>query len=159
MLLEYKCITTHSRKTYSLCQYWKHSFPLIIFISEHQNDRYLVVLTTGPTFFTPSIQFCLSHTIAVFGEDLASFKPRPYIISFIISDIISLILQATGGSKASGALTYDIKQSGIHIMVAGLAFQVVSLVVFLILFADFIYKRPQIVRIERSPTPKHQIVS
>lgn len=108
-------------------------------ISEHQNDRYLVALTIGPTFFTASIYLCLARIIVVFGEDLARYKPRTYTTSFIISDIISLILQATGGAKASGALTYDVKQSGIHIMVAGLALQVVSLVVFMILCADFIH--------------------
>jgi len=96
-------------------------------------------LTIGPTFFTASIYLCLSRIIVVFGEDLARFKPRTYTISFIVSDIISLILQATGGAKASGAVTYDTKQTGIHVMVAGLALQVVSLVVFMILCADFVY--------------------
>jgi hypothetical protein len=97
------------------------------------------VLTIGPTFFTASIYLCLSRIIVVFGEGLARFKPRTYTISFIISDIISLVLQATGGAKASGAPTYDAKQVGIHIMVAGLALQVISLVFFLILCADFVH--------------------
>lgn len=56
-----------------------------------------------------------------------------------MSDIISLVLQATGGAKASGALTYEAKQVGIHVMVAGLALQVVSLLVFIMLCADFGY--------------------
>lgn len=38
---------------------------------------------------------------------------------------------------ASGAQTYDKKQMGIHIMVAGLALQVLSLLVLMILCADF----------------------
>ena len=117
-------------------------------LSDFQNDRYLVALTIGPTFFTASIYLCLARIIVVFGEGLARFKPRTYTISFITSDILSLVLQATGGAKATAALTYDAKQSGIHTMVAGLALQVISLVVFMILCADFIH------RVRKSPDLK-----
>jgi hypothetical protein len=105
-------------------------------------------LTIGPTFFTASIYLCLARIIVVFGEGLARFKPRTYTVSFVISDVLSLILQALGGGKASGAQTYDAKQTGIHIMVAGLALQVISLVVFMCLCADFAYS------VRRSPTLK-----
>ena len=84
------------------------------------NHRYLVALAISPTFFTASVYLCLARIIVVFGEGLSRFKPRTYTISFVISDIISFILQALGGGKASGAQTYDAKQIGIHTMVAGL---------------------------------------
>jgi hypothetical protein len=106
-------------------------------VNTNDNFRYLVALTIGPTFFTASIYLCLARIIVVFGEHLSRFKPRTYTVSFITSDVISLLLQAVGGAIASGADTYEKKQHGIHIMVAGLAFQVASLVIFMLLCADF----------------------
>ncbi|KAL5329471.1 hypothetical protein ACEPPN_002985 [Leptodophora sp. 'Broadleaf-Isolate-01'] len=116
---------------------------------------YLVALTIGPTFFTASIYLCLARIIVVYGEGNARFKPRTYAIFFIASDIISLVLQATGGAKASGADTYDTKQSGIHIMVAGLALQVISLVIFTTLCADLIYS---VRKSPRSKDPRFQSI-
>jgi RTA1 like protein len=103
-------------------------------------------LTIGPTFFTASIYLCLARIIVIFGEDLARLRPRTYTIAFVCSDVLSLILQALGGGKASQAKSYATKQVGIHIMVAGLVLQVVSLVVFLCLCAGFAYS------VHRSPS-------
>ena len=53
------------------------------------------------------------------------------------SDVIALILQSIGGAIADQASTKSGKNEGVHIMVAGLAFQVVSLVLFMSLAAEF----------------------
>ena len=73
----------------------------------------------------------------VYGEHLARFKPRTYTIIFICSDVFSLVLQATGGALADQAADDGSGQTGINIMIAGLAWQVVSLVIFIALCADF----------------------
>ncbi len=127
-----------------------YSFSYIVIFSPKliMGCRYLVALTIGPTFFTASIYLCLARIIVVFGEGLSRFKPRTYTISFVLSDVISLILQALGGAKASGAQTYDAKQIGVHIMVAGLVLQVLSLLVFICLCTDFAYS------VKRSPDLK-----
>ncbi|ORY12715.1 RTA-like protein [Clohesyomyces aquaticus] len=98
---------------------------------------YLVALTIGPTFFTTSIYICLARIIVVFGEPLSRFKLRTYTIAFITSDVISLIPQVISGAIASGAGTRHKKQTSIDIVVAGLAFQFVSLVLCMLLCADF----------------------
>jgi hypothetical protein len=59
---------------------------------------------------------------------------------FITSDIISLILQAAGGAISSSANTTSASDVGVHIMVAGLAFQVVSLVAFAGLCTHFAWR-------------------
>ncbi|KAF1994719.1 putative RTA1 domain protein [Amniculicola lignicola CBS 123094] len=87
---------------------------------------YLVAITLGPTFFTASIYICLPHIIAVDSESLSRFRPRTYTLGFITSDIVSLVLQAHK------------KQTGIDVMIAGLAFQVASLVLFMLLCVDFV---------------------
>ena len=55
-----------------------------------------------------------------------------------MSDITSLILQAAGGAIVSRAEIHFKKQVGIHVMVSGLALQVISLLVFMILCGDFV---------------------
>lgn len=57
---------------------------------------------------------------------------------FIPCDVVSLLLQAAGGGLASAASHSDKSPDvGDHIMVAGLAFQVATLFIFIILCADF----------------------
>ena len=104
-------------------------------------NRYLVCLTIAPAFLTAGIYLCLSRIIIVYGEHLARFKPRTYTIIFVCSDIFALVLQAIGGAIAdiakSGSST---QQTGINIMIAGLAFQVVSLSIFIALCLDFAWR-------------------
>ncbi|KAI4152179.1 MAG: hypothetical protein L6R39_001877 [Caloplaca ligustica] len=98
---------------------------------------YIIVLTIAPCFLTAAIYLSLSRIILVYGEPLARFKPRTYTIIFIGCDVFSLVLQAIGGALADTASTNSLLQTGINIMIAGLAFQVVSLTVFAVLCADF----------------------
>jgi hypothetical protein len=57
---------------------------------------------------------------------------------FIPCDVISLVLQATGGGMASVAShNGDDVTTGDNIMIAGLSFQVVTLLVFMLCSADF----------------------
>ncbi|KAI4114925.1 MAG: hypothetical protein LQ338_007937 [Usnochroma carphineum] len=100
---------------------------------------YIVVLTIAPCFLTASIYLSFSRVIFVYGESLARFKGRTYTIVFICCDVFSLVLQAIGGALADTANTHDAQQTGINIMIAGLAFQVVSLTVFAVLCADFVW--------------------
>ncbi|KAL8635922.1 MAG: hypothetical protein Q9228_006634, partial [Teloschistes exilis] len=87
---------------------------------------YIVVLTIAPCFLTAAIYLCLSRIILVYGEHLARFKPRTYTIIFISCDVFSLVLQAIGGAMADTAdAGSDAQQTGINVMIAGLAFQVV----------------------------------
>ena len=65
---------------------------------------------------------------------------------FISSDFLSLVLQAGGGAIAVIANNFSFEYVGIHLMLAGLALQVLSLVVVLTLGADFAiacFKKPQ----------------
>jgi len=59
---------------------------------------------------------------------------------FIFSDFTSLILQSGGGAIAVIADNYSFEYVGIHLMLAGLALQVLSLVIVLVLWADFAHR-------------------
>lgn len=60
-----------------------------------------------------------------------------YTITFVSCDLVSLILQAAGGAIASIADDKKTSDLGVHIMVAGLTFQVFSLALFMVICADF----------------------
>ncbi len=103
--------------------------------------RYLICLTIAPAFLSGGIYLCLSRIIVVYGEHLARFKPRTYTVIFVCSDIFALVLQALGGAIADTTTSGSRSQrTGVNIMIAGLAFQVISLTIFIILCLDFAWR-------------------
>lgn len=58
----------------------------------------------------------------------------------MVCDFISLLLQAVGGALAATQDANDPSRDGINIMMAGLAFQVVSLTIFIALSMEFVYR-------------------
>ncbi|KAL3473708.1 RTA1 like protein-domain-containing protein [Aspergillus californicus] len=109
--------------------------------------EYLVCLTIAPAFLTAAIYLCLSRIVVAYGEKISFFKPRTYTITFITFDFIALLLQAAGGAIASTADDDDRKMTdmGINIMIAGLAWQVASLLAF-VAMAGFFY-----IRVRKAP--------
>ncbi|KUL87570.1 hypothetical protein ZTR_04587 [Talaromyces verruculosus] len=69
---------------------------------------------------------------------ISRVKPRFISIFFIIVDIISLILQAVGGALSVVSTAQEDIDTGVDISLAGLIFQVVTLIGFVALFADYI---------------------
>jgi hypothetical protein len=98
---------------------------------------YLICLTIGPTFLSAALYLCLARIIVVYGTQLSRFQPRTYTVTFISCDFASLILQSIGGGITATAGDQSISNAGVHIMVAGLALQVFSLVVFMFLCLEF----------------------
>ena len=73
-----------------------------------------------------------------FGAENSRIAPLSYPRIFIPCDFFSLVLQATGGGMASAATHANRNPTaGNNIMIAGLAFQVATLFVFIVLSADF----------------------
>lgn len=102
---------------------------------------YLVPITIGPAFITAAIYLCLARIVPVYGHAYSYFKPRTYTILFVLNDFISLLLQAAGGAIASIADGGSgLQDTGINIMIAGLAYQVVSLGIFMAAMAYFAFK-------------------
>ena len=99
--------------------------------------RYLICLTIGPAFLSASIYLALGRVVIAYGQNLSRFSPRKYTLTFISCDLVSLILQALGGAIASIANTKKSNDLGVHIMVAGLIFQVLSLALFMAFGMDF----------------------
>ncbi|KAL2861187.1 RTA1 domain-containing protein [Aspergillus lucknowensis] len=103
---------------------------------------YLVCLTIAPAFLTAAIYLTLSRIVVAYGEKISFFKPRTYTITFITFDFIALLLQAIGGAIASTADDDDQAGTdlGINIMIAGLAWQVASLLIFSAMAGHFFWR-------------------
>ena len=79
---------------------------------------------------TPSINFV--------DPSISRFKPQLFYWTFIPCDVVSLILQATGGALSCVGGDRAAVKIGEDISLAGLVFQVFTLVVFCGLFADYV---------------------
>ncbi|KAM0516388.1 hypothetical protein ACHAPE_005537 [Trichoderma viride] len=109
---------------------WNNSFSFDGFMID------IVCLTTAPVFFTGSIYVTLSKTINFFGPELSRVNPKLFFYIFIPLDIICLALQAAGGALST-ILTGSI---GVNVSMAGLALQVIVLVIFSAAFADYMIR-------------------
>lgn len=95
----------------------------------------------APVFFSAYCYTILGAAINVLGPQYSALEPRNYFIVFITADLVSLILQAIGGGQAaSAAATSSPTKSATDIMVAGIIFQLCSMVVFVALGVDFILR-------------------
>lgn len=107
----------------------------------------IVCLTIAPAFFAAGIYLTLSRIVITIGESNSRIKALSYPRFFIPCDVLSLVLQATGGGMASvAANNNESVDTGDHIMVAGLAFQVLTLAIFILTCTDFAIRtrrRPQ----------------
>ncbi|RGP69151.1 phospholipid-translocating atpase [Fusarium sporotrichioides] len=100
-------------------------------------------LIIGPAFNSAAVYLMLKHVVALFGPEWSLLKPKLYTIIFIGADIVSLVLQAAGGGIAATTAIGDddMLNLGNSIMMAGIAFQVVTLSVFASLATTFCIKR------------------
>ncbi|CZS91452.1 related to YER185w, Rta1p [Rhynchosporium graminicola] len=111
---------------------WKNQW------SENGFLMQIVCLTIAPAFIAGGIYLCLRRIVYAFGPENSRIAPETYTRFFIPCDLVSLLLQAAGGGIASSAShQHKSTKIGDHIMVAGLAFQVATLFIFMVLCADF----------------------
>ncbi|WEW56787.1 Envelope glycoprotein gp160 [Emydomyces testavorans] len=98
-------------------------------------------LTIAPAFYSAGIYFCIADIVRLFGPEASRLKPEHYAWIFIPCDLVSLVLQGVGGGLASVASQDDKDpKPGTNVMVSGLAFQVFSLLIFIILTVEFVWR-------------------
>jgi len=101
----------------------------------------IVCLTIAPAFMAGGIYLCLRRIVYAFGPENSRIAPESYTRIFIPCDLLSLLLQAAGGGIASTASHQNKSpDTGDNIMVAGLAFQVLTLLIFMVLCVDFAHR-------------------
>jgi hypothetical protein len=97
-----------------------------------------VLITIGPVFFSAAIYVLLAQIIGYISVRHSRFAPKYVYWVFIPCDILSLILQAVGGAMSS--TSNGRSDSGVNIALAGLAFQVFTLVAFAALCFDYFFR-------------------
>ncbi|KAF5561436.1 phospholipid-translocating ATPase [Fusarium napiforme] len=105
----------------------------------------IIMITIAPVFFSAAIYVLLSQVINFVDPNVSRFSPKYFYWIFIPSDIISLILQAVGGAVSVVSTAQEDVTTGEDISIAGLVFQVVTLLCFVALFIDYV------VRASKSP--------
>ncbi|KZL69567.1 parasitic phase-specific protein psp-1 [Colletotrichum incanum] len=98
----------------------------------------IICITVAPVFFCAAIYVMLSRVIIHVDPSISRFDPRLFYYIFIPCDITSLVLQATGGALSTVGNNKTQVQKGVNVSLAGLIFQVVCLVAFCVLFADYL---------------------
>ncbi|CAI7643774.1 unnamed protein product [Penicillium glandicola] len=106
----------------------------------------IVCLVLAPTFVAAGVYLTLKHIILSLGPEHSILKPRLFTWIFIGCDIGSLLLQAAGGGVAAAAGKTDVAmlKAGDNIIIAGIAFQVATMVVcgfFAVIFFWRVFKR------------------
>lgn len=98
----------------------------------------IVLLTLAPAFYSAGIYLQLKHLVLTFGTAASRLRPQWYTYIFIVCDLLSIALQGAGGglsATADGdAARMDLGQG---FMMAGLTFQVATLLVFGALVVEY----------------------
>ncbi|CAN3374368.1 hypothetical protein DIURU_000754 [Diutina rugosa] len=99
-----------------------------------------ICITIAPAFIMAGIYFLLAQLVAIYGRKYSLLPPMGYSYIFIVCDVISLVVQAAGGGLAGTAFSRgDDADPGTYTMVGGIAFQVLSMSLFLILLFQFLW--------------------
>lgn len=98
-----------------------------------------VTLIIAPTPLVAANFILLGRFIRRLGPQYSRLTPRRYTIIFVSCDIISLVVQALGGSIASGNQASDTRaRLGSNIALGGTAFQLVAIILYCALAAEFL---------------------
>ncbi|KAF3001852.1 hypothetical protein E8E13_004438 [Curvularia kusanoi] len=98
----------------------------------------LVPITIAPVCFCAAIYVQLTQLIKLNDLTISRFNPSLIAAIFVPCDFFSLVLQAVGGALSAGAYTEDDTKVGVDVSKAGLIFQVITLVIFIILSTDYL---------------------
>ncbi|KAL1598441.1 hypothetical protein SLS59_006725 [Nothophoma quercina] len=95
------------------------------------------LLLIGPLFFAATVYMMLGRTVRIANASAISrISPKWYTRSFVTADISTLIVQGLGASLM-GTMQLSLALAGEKVVIAGLAFQVATFVMFLIAAVDF----------------------
>ncbi|CAL1695734.1 unnamed protein product [Somion occarium] len=113
-------------------------------------DPFLMQITTTIIAPTPLIAanfITLGQVISRLGSDYSRLNAMWYTIVFVTCDIVALVVQAVGGAQASIAVQDNRDPNpGGNVMLGGIAFQLGSITIYMLLAGEFIlrylYNRP-----------------
>jgi hypothetical protein len=98
-------------------------------------------IVVAPVFFSAALYTVLSIVITVTGREHAPLPPKVILWIFITCDVVATVVQILGAALI-GVAESNKKDpmTPNNILLAGLAFQAFSFLVFIVLFALFVYR-------------------
>ncbi|GME81675.1 unnamed protein product [Ambrosiozyma monospora] len=93
----------------------------------------------SPVFFMAGIYNCFGTTIEIFGRRYSHLKPINYRRIFISLDVVSFLVQSSGGGLAAKAESGN-ANLGFNIMLGGLILQVITMTVFMVMVGRYFSK-------------------
>ncbi|KAJ4390645.1 hypothetical protein N0V93_004243 [Gnomoniopsis smithogilvyi] len=107
----------------------------------------IVTIILAPTVVCISLYLTLKRLTSNINPELSRIRPRLYPLIFCPSDVACLVVQAIGGGlAASGETNLKLLNDGNHMIIAGVALQVVVLLAFGGLCADYMFRARRWVR-------------
>ncbi|TFY80943.1 hypothetical protein EWM64_g3065 [Hericium alpestre] len=107
-------------------------------------EPYIIQTTAtiiAPTPLLATNFIILGRLIGHLGAKYSRLGPRAYSIVFTSCDIVALVVQAVGGVKASKAVSdHEDPEPGGHIMLIGIIIQMIAIIVYVSLAAEFIFR-------------------
>ncbi|KAF9049274.1 RTA1-domain-containing protein, partial [Hymenopellis radicata] len=106
-------------------------------------DPYMIqIICTiiGPTPLVAANFIIMGAIIRILGPMYSRLGPRNYSRVFLGCDIISLVIQGTGGGIAATAKNLNRVNLGANIMLGGIILQLVIIVLYSILSAEFLWR-------------------
>ncbi|KAF8312738.1 RTA1 like protein-domain-containing protein [Cantharellus anzutake] len=94
----------------------------------------------SPTFLSAANFLIFGVIVKVYGTQYSRLSPKLYATLFIVIDTISLVIQAVGGGMASAASTDAAASHGAHIMEGGIILQLVAIIFYTALAAEFLWR-------------------
>ncbi|KAJ4422941.1 hypothetical protein N0V82_002468 [Gnomoniopsis sp. IMI 355080] len=107
----------------------------------------ICAIILAPTIICISLYLTLKQITGVINPELSRIRPRLYPLLFCPSDVACLVVQAIGGGlAASGKTNLKLLNDGNHMIIAGVALQVVVLLAFGALCVDYMVRARRWVR-------------
>jgi len=119
----------------------------------------IIMTSNAPTLLIASYFMILAEIIRRLGPCYSRLQPKMYSLIFLGVDVIALSIQGVGGALAAiaaGSTSPTANPNlGAHIMLGGIVFQLVSIICYMFLATEFIYRvvtRKQFNRTHNEPT-------
>ncbi|KAL7623312.1 hypothetical protein AAE478_006993 [Parahypoxylon ruwenzoriense] len=106
-----------------------------VLLHHNPHDRsdlilFLIGTIMGPTFICCAVFLIMPRIITVYGEEFRSWRPLWYPFLFYALTAASLVLELAGGIASTVQDNLEQINTGIRMLVAGLAIQLVALAIF-----------------------------
>ncbi|OTB02264.1 hypothetical protein M426DRAFT_200177 [Hypoxylon sp. CI-4A] len=98
----------------------------------------IICIGVAPVFFSAAIYVTMAKTVENLDPSLSRIRPKFYYILFISSDLFAGVFQSIGGGMSTSSSGSN--RAAVDLSLAGLSYQVFSMVVFCAVLADYLFR-------------------